>query len=163
MKLKILSIILATTVLSACSSIVSKSEYAVAISSSPEGADFIVTNRTGQQVHNGTTPASVILKASAGYFKRETYTITINKEGYSPKTIKLSSSVDGWYWGNILIGGLIGMLIVDPATGAMYSLPDRIDVAMTADETSNVTQKDITIATIDSLTQEQVSRLVPVK
>jgi len=32
--------------------------------------------------------------------------------------------MSGWYWGNILIGGLIGMLVVDPLTGAMYKLPD---------------------------------------
>lgn len=37
--------------------------------------------------------------------------------------------MDGWYFGNILFGGLIGFLIVDPATGAMYTLkPDTLNV-----------------------------------
>lgn len=35
-----------------------------------------------------------------------------------PITFKL----DGWYFGNILIGGLLGMLIIDPATGAMWKI-----------------------------------------
>jgi hypothetical protein len=30
--------------------------------------------------------------------------------------------LNGWYAGNILIGGIVGLLIVDPATGAMYKL-----------------------------------------
>lgn len=34
--------------------------------------------------------------------------------------------MDGWYIGNLLFGGLIGMLIVDPATGAMYKLDDSV-------------------------------------
>ena len=35
---------------------------------------------------------------------------------------QVSSSLNGWYWGNILVGGLIGMLIVDPISGAMYEI-----------------------------------------
>jgi hypothetical protein len=50
--------------------------------------------------------------------------------------------VDGWYFGNLLFGGLIGLLIVDPATGAMYKLePNEINcnlvssaVALTPEE-----------------------------
>lgn len=39
--------------------------------------------------------------------------------------------MDGWYWGNILFGGLIGMLAVDPATGAMYKLPKATSAGLT--------------------------------
>jgi hypothetical protein len=43
-------------------------------------------------------------------------------DGYETKTISVECKLNGWYFGNILIGGLIGLLIVDPATGAMYKL-----------------------------------------
>lgn len=43
-------------------------------------------------------------------------------EGYESKKINIECKLNGWYFGNILIGGLIGFLIVDPATGAMYKL-----------------------------------------
>ena len=43
--------------------------------------------------------------------------------GYEDKTEYLESGIDGWYWGNIAIGGLIGMFIVAPLTGAMYRIP----------------------------------------
>lgn len=33
--------------------------------------------------------------------------------------------MNGWYIGNLLFGGIIGLLIVDPATGAMWTLIPR--------------------------------------
>jgi len=163
MKNKVLPIILAVSLLSACSSIISKSEYSVSINSSPNGANFVVTNRAGQKVHRGITPASVTLKSSAGYFKGENYTIVLNKDGFSAKTFMLASSLDGWYWGNILLGGAIGMLIVDPATGAMYNLPGRVDISINQDVAATRASKDLTLATIDSLSDEQVTRLVEIR
>ena len=47
--------------------------------------------------------------------------------------VNLTSSVSGWYFANLVFGGGIGMLIVDPLTGAMYNLsPDKIDQNLTA-------------------------------
>lgn len=154
--------VLFAIVTSGCSSIVSKSDYPVSLNSTPDGAHFTVTNRAGELVHSGTTPGSVVLHASSGFFKSEKYTITIEKEGYAPKTTEISSSVDGWYLGNILFGGLIGMLIVDPATGAMFTLPDRANVELDQVAPEAVTQSDMSnlhIATLDSLTPEQRKRL----
>jgi hypothetical protein len=158
-KMKVVAIALSVALMSSCSSIISKSEYAVTINSNPDRASFVIVNRSGKKIHSGITPSTVTLKSSAGYFKGEAYTVKLTKGGFSSKTYKLTSSVDGWYFGNILFGGLIGMLIVDPATGAMYSLPERVDVSLSKDMAS--TNKDtLTIATIDSLSKEQKSRLV---
>lgn len=158
MNKKLIVAALSVAVFSGCASIVSKSEYAVAINSNPDAAQFSVTNSAGQKIHSGVTPASINLKSSSGYFKGETYTIELKKEGFSPKTYTLSSSVNGWYFGNILFGGLIGMLIVDPATGAMYKLPERVDVPFDQ-QVSSTNPGNLTIATIDSLTPAQISRL----
>jgi hypothetical protein len=163
MKGKFVSIVFSAVLLSACSSIVSKSEYSVAINSNPSGADFVVSNRAGQNVYSGVTPSSVTLKSSAGYFKGEAYTIMVSKEGYSSRTYTLRSSVDGWYWGNFLLGGAIGMLIVDPATGAMYKLPDRVDISIDPQAASTSSKNDLTIASIDSLSSEQIARLKRIK
>lgn len=75
---------------------------------------------------NGCTPASVMLKASEGYFKKASYQVKFTKEGYEEKVIPLTCKVDGWYFGNIVFGGLIGFLIVDPATGAMYKFDTEL-------------------------------------
>lgn len=162
MKYKVLPLILAGTLLSGCSSIVSKSEYVVAINSSPDGAAFTVTNRAGENVHSGVTPESVVLKASSGYFKGQAYTIVLSKEGYSEQTYTLTSGLDGWYWGNILLGGLLGLLVVDPATGAMYKLPPSVDVTLEGQVAAGGSG-DLVLATIDSLTEEQQALLVAVQ
>lgn len=157
--LKGVSTFAAILMLSSCASIVSDSSYPVAIHSAPDAANFTVTNKSGVTVHSGITPSIVTLKAGAGYFKRESYTIKISKEGHSDKTFTLTSSMDGWYWGNFLFGGLIGMLIVDPISGAMYKLP--ADVSINLDTATTASNNQIlTIASYDSLSSEQKAKLV---
>jgi hypothetical protein len=103
-----------------CATIFTKSSYPITFDSNPPGANVTVVNRAGNTVYTGSTPSTVTLKAAAGYMKREEYSVTFQKPGYAPQTVPVICSLDGWYIGNILLGGLIGMLIVDPASGAMY-------------------------------------------
>lgn len=112
--------------LSGCASIVSKSQYNVAVSSLPEGAAFVIKDKSGVKVHRGVTPQTVTLSSGAGYFQGATYTVDFTKEGHQPAVETLDSSLNGWYWGNIVFGGLIGLLAVDPATGAMWKLDERV-------------------------------------
>ncbi|HYF30321.1 MAG TPA: hypothetical protein VD993_04325 [Chitinophagaceae bacterium] len=110
-----------------CASIVSKSIYNVRLASSPSEATVQVFDKMGREIFNGTTPTQVELKSGAGYFKKAEYIIKYSKEGYLTKEVTISADINGWYFGNIVFGGLIGFLIVDPATGAMYRL-DRTDL-----------------------------------
>jgi len=147
--------------LSGCASIVSKTEYDVAITSNPGQANFTIVNKKGEQVFSGVTPATATLKSSAGYFQGQSYTVKFTKEGYADQTFTLKSTVDGWYIGNIVFGGLLGLLVIDPATGAMYNLPKNISV--TLDESVSQNQiHDITIASIENLTSAQRAQLVKI-
>tara|TARA_Y100000766_G_scaffold219565_1_gene191491 strand:+ start:122 stop:613 length:492 start_codon:yes stop_codon:yes gene_type:complete len=120
--------LVAALTLSGCASIVSDSQYPVSIQSSPQGADFKVTNSHGVVIHQGTTPATVTLESGDGYFKKARYNLEFSKEGYQEQRQSMQSELDGWYWGNILFGGLIGWFFVDPVTGAMYKLPERRNI-----------------------------------
>lgn len=144
-----------TVFVSGCASIVSDSRYPVAITSNPSGANFEIKNRAGAVVHSGVTPGTVTLSAKAGYFKGETYTIVFHKDGYADQTITVDSSVDGWYWGNILLGGLIGMLIVDPATGAMYKLPNQADGLLTAKSADASSTPELKIVSLEQIPHYQ--------
>ena len=73
----------------------------------------------------------MVLSADNGFFSRASYVVTFEKENYESVSMPLKAGMDGWYIGNVLLGGLIGILIVDPATGAMWSLDDRVDVGLT--------------------------------
>lgn len=121
---KILTLVAIAIVFASCATIFTKSSYPISFTSSPDDAKITITNRSGRTIYAGNTPATITLKSAAGYMKREEYTITLNREGFEPQTTVLTSNLDGWYIGNILIGGLIGMLIVDPASGAMYRFVD---------------------------------------
>ena len=101
---------------SGCASIVSDTEYPVTITSIPDDAALTIKNEKGIEIYNGKTPSIIILEASDGYFSKAHYTLEFQKDGYEKKTSTLVGNVDEWYtFGNIVFGGLIGYLIVDPA------------------------------------------------
>ncbi|MFM2289695.1 MAG: hypothetical protein RL684_2838 [Pseudomonadota bacterium] len=156
-----LAVIPLACLLSGCATIIQGQTEAVNIRSVPDGATLSVTNRAGITVQTGTTPAVVTLKRGAGYFRPESYTITLAKQGYATRTMTVTGTVNGWYFGNIIFGGLIGMVGVDPATGAMYSLPDTVNgnlepvpAAAAQAQTSQV----LTIVSTDLLTAAQLAR-----
>ena len=123
-------ILLCTIVVSvsSCATIFTATKYQVPFNTTPDGADITIENRDGKVIFEGVTPTTVRLKSSAGYMKKEEYIITFTKNGYAQKIVNISANLDGWYIGNILLGGFIGMLIVDPASGAMYKIAkeDRV-------------------------------------
>lgn len=153
------NILTATLFTTGCASIVSDSQYPVTIASNPAGASFEIVDRNGVMVHTGTTPGSVTLKSGAGYFKTASYTITYKKEGFADSVTTLTATMDGWYIGNLLFGGLIGMLIVDPATGAMYKLPESASAELAQQDQP---AEGLTVLEIDALTAEQKQLLVAV-
>jgi len=143
--------------LSGCATIIGSTTQPLTIKSSPEGANVVVINRAGEKIHSGVSPMTVTLNRGAGYFKPEIYTIKFDKEGYESKEIVVTGQVNGWYFGNIIFGGLIlGMLIVDPLSGAMYSLSnDKVDEALAAvgAKTSKV-DNSLTIVSVNDVPAE---------
>ena len=105
-----------------CASIFGHSSYDVSINSVPSEAQLTIVNSKGTEVFAGMTPATVRLKSSEGFFKRATYTLTFTKPGYDKHQTQLSADIQPWYFGNLLVGGVIGMLVIDPLTGAMWKL-----------------------------------------
>ncbi|WP_416395219.1 hypothetical protein [Allohahella sp. A8] len=116
--------------LSACASIVSDADYPVTISSYPAEATYTVVNKKGATIHQGVTPSIVTLPSGAGYFSGERYHVTVTKEGYEATSLVMDTDLDGWYFGNLVLGGILGALIVDPITGAMWRLPDSLDTTL---------------------------------
>ena len=119
--------------LGGCATIVAKSSQTITVTSVPEGAAVSIANASGAAIHSGNTPMTVTLKKGRGYFKPEHYLVNIVKPGFEEQKLKIDGAVNGWYFGNIIFGGLIGMLAVDPSTGAMYTLkPDAVQVTLTS-------------------------------
>ncbi|WP_207510207.1 PEGA domain-containing protein [Longitalea luteola] len=154
------------TLSSSCATIVSKSSYMVTVDSTPRDAQVTVTNRNDEQVYSGRTPALVRLKSGAGFFRAAAYEIKISKEGFATQTVSIRASLNGWYIGNLLFGGLIGFLIVDPATGAMYRLKE-LDINETLHQetkTTAVTQTpQLHIYDINNIPESWKNKLVAIK
>ncbi len=153
------SLIAATT---GCASIVGDTTHPVAIGSSPAGASFDVKDESGVVVHSGTTPNTIMLKSGNGYFDGADYVVTFHKEGFEDQQVTLESSVYGWYWGNILFGGLIGLLIVDPMTGAMYTLPENSHSTLNPTSQPATAKSDLTLLTIDQIPAAERDQLIRV-
>lgn len=149
-------LILMITALTGCASIFTDPIYPVQVTSEPSRAKFEIKNEDGDVVYRGTTPDTVKLKSSAGYFDGELYTITFSADGYKDSVYTLNSGVEGWYWGNLLIGGALGMLIIDPATGSMFDLPTKASTTMVQDPSFYAAQEQaLTQQQRTGLTQQQ--------
>jgi hypothetical protein len=144
--------------MSACCSIVGKSCYPVTISSNPPGANFILKKNNGLAMATGVTPATISLNSSDGYFKPAKYVVEFSRKGVT-QTVPLNASITGWYFGNLLFGGLIGLFIVDPATGAMWKLDDS--VIATFNQTASLGNKHaLRICNIDQIPLSMRKHLV---
>ena len=148
-----------------CASIVSKTSYPVTVDSEPRDADVTITNRRGQEIFTGKTPALVKLKSGAGFFTNAIYEVRISKEGYTSKSVALRATLNGWYFGNLLFGGLIGLLIVDPATGAMYKLKETavIEKLEINSKTTAVQNHQLRIYDINDIPASWKDKLVAIK
>ena len=143
---------------SGCASIVSGGLQTVPIDSTPSNAKLEITdNSTGKCIFSTNTPFSASLKRESGYFTRSSYKIRVTKDGYTPQEVTLEAGLNGWYFGNILFGGLIGMLIVDPATGAMWSLSDDpITIALAQEPPPLSAAADLPVKPVDPAPKKSV-------
>lgn len=116
-----------------CASIVHGGSRTVTVTSVPAGAKTTITKAdTAQAIAINTTPFTISLDPKRGYFKGQSYKLKFELPGYTPAEVEMHTKLSGWYFGNILLGGLIGMVVVDPITGSMWNLsPDKIEQPLT--------------------------------
>ena len=144
---------------SSCASIVSKGTYPLTINSSPSNARVNITDKKGYEIFAGNTPAVARLKAGNGFFSKAEYQVKISTPGHDTQIIPVTFSLDGWYFGNILFGGLIGMLIVDPATGAMWKI-DREFINVTLSQSTSSLTPEMRIFDINEIPEDWKEQLV---
>jgi len=91
-----------------CASIVKGTKQSVSIDSNVQGAEIYFI---GAKI--GVTPFAGKIK------KGQNKQIVIKKDGYVDKTVILSTSIEPWFWGNIITGGTLGST-TDFASGAAF-------------------------------------------
>jgi hypothetical protein len=105
--------------LSGCASVVSGRGQEIPLASTPSGADVTVDG-----IYMGTTPTIAPLR------RKNPHNIVFSKKGYTEQTKTTQRKTNGWVWGNIVFGGIIG-LIIDYSTGASYKIePTAVEVTL---------------------------------
>ena len=126
-----ISLLLTGSLLTGCATIVNHSTQPVKVTSHPSGA-FVTIDGAPY----GPTPFTTHL------LRKETHQIHIQLEGYEPQDVMLTRHVSGWFFGNVLIGGLIGIAI-DAMSGSMYKLtPKQIEAELRQQGQMSLLQED---------------------
>jgi hypothetical protein len=134
--LLLLALVSGSMLMTGCASIFCGTHESIHVTSDPTGAKFTVYNSKGDAVDNGTTPTTVTLERARGFFMPEKYRIAFNADGYYPGETKVGANLNLMYFGNIIFGGALGFVIVDPLTGAMWTLnPDQINYTLVSSAT----------------------------
>ena len=104
--------------LAGCATIIHGSTQDIRVSSQPSGA---VVRVNGMAT---TTPGVLKLE------RKGLHTLVFEKSGYRSVEVRLNKTVDGWLFGNILFGGIIG-LVIDFVSGSAYKLtPTEVNAVL---------------------------------
>lgn len=102
--------------LSGCATIAGGgSSQPLSLQSSPGAATYSVRSSAGLEMAQGSTPATIALP------RRNDYQIEISMPGYQTQSMVLTRSINGWIWGNLFVGWIIGFAI-DFLSGSAYKL-----------------------------------------
>jgi hypothetical protein len=85
---------------------------------------------------------------------QESHIVRLELAGYQPSETKLEKSLNPWVFGNILVGGLVGV-VIDVVTGGFNQLnPDGVDSTLgpaTAPQTETDAAKvNVTLRTVQN-------------
>ncbi|MCP4684588.1 MAG: PEGA domain-containing protein [bacterium] len=147
----------AITICAGCASIIHGSKQDILFETSPAGATVQVSDAKGVMYGPCETPCSLELQR-----KRE-YVVNFSKEGYNDAEFHIERKSDGWIWGNILFGGVIG-IIIDFSNGSAYKLsPDQAHATLSESSTSGMLEAEggdrLVFIDLESLTPEEQARI----
>jgi len=111
MNTRIINIVLVIcflAVLTSCATIIDGRKQTITFQSSPTNA---IIRIDGNEI--GKTPLTIEL------YKKESQMLTFEKRGHQLVTMNMDTKINPAFWGNILIGGVIGST-TDVSTGAIY-------------------------------------------
>lgn len=96
------------SMLCGCATIIGGTSQTMSFTSTPPEATVSIAGRV-----IGKTPITTQIKKDSGD------AVTFEKDGYKPITMHMEQGLEDWFWGNILLGGLIGTT-VDVASGGIH-------------------------------------------
>jgi hypothetical protein len=161
-KISLIALLGAGTAIVGCATIVHGGPRAISVSSTPVGAKVSIYDRSNSLVETNTTPFVAQLPTKYGYFRGQSYRLVFESPAHQTAEVNLKPTLSGWYLGNLVFGGLIGMLIVDPLTGAMYNLtPEKIEQPLSASQAEVIRdRKGLLVVLASQATERERAEMV---
>jgi hypothetical protein len=112
--------LLLPALLGGCATLMDGTTQKVTFQSKPEGATVAVNGRV-----LGKAPLTAQIDRGT------TQWVSISMDGYLPETRPLTTQLNGWFWGNIPLGGIIIGMAVDGMSGAANDfIPTQYTIAL---------------------------------
>lgn len=131
---RLLICLLAPLLAGACASIVSDNESTTYIETDPQSARCVLHGQDFERVVQ--TPESILLPANAAPI-----TLACEAEGYRTTSAELDTKMDGWILGNVIFGGIVG-IVIDAARGAGQKYPSKITVVLEPEQFPTAAKRD---------------------
>ena len=126
----------ATLLTSGCATLVKGSSQGVTVKTEPLGA-ICELRKKGKTVGIvNPTPGTIQLGKGATVLD-----VSCKKSGYLDSNATLTSSMQGWTFGNVILGGIVG-LVVDAASGAAYQYRSEISIRLLPESFLSVESRD---------------------
>ncbi len=130
--IKIASIGLATFLFTGCATVMNDKTQPISFNTIPEGATVKVNDKI-----IGKTPMAFNLE------RDNASTVKFEKEGFESVEQPLETEISGVFWGNILIGGVLGST-TDASTKKMYEYaPNQYTIELKKLETEEKKKEEI--------------------
>ena len=114
-----LAVAASATFIASCSTIINGSKQDVYVKATPMDAKIYIDGEL-----SGTGATTVKLK------RGKEHVVEVKLEGYRTAKVTTDKSITGWFWGNLICGGVLGG-VIDLVTGSAYDVdPDHIAVTL---------------------------------
>ena len=121
---------------SGCATITKGTQQTITISTDPTGAACNLTRDAKPLAVVNPTPGSIPIEKAMG-----SIAIQCKKPGYKDAAGALASEFQAWTFGNIILGGLIG-IAVDAASGAMHEYPTMVTITLEPEIFATALERD---------------------
>jgi len=124
----LIAVLLCSVLLPGCATILEGTSQSVTVATDPSGSDCVLERKGTRIGQVNPTPGSIHIDKS-----KDDLSISCKRPGYQAATIVHSSKFQGTTFGNILLGGLVG-IIADASSGANFSYPPDVKVTLAPEE-----------------------------
>jgi hypothetical protein len=139
--------------LAGCATITKGTQQTITISTDPAGAVCNLTRDAKPLAVVNPTPGSIPIEKAMG-----SISILCKKPGYLDAAGALASEFQAWTFGNIILGGLIG-IAVDAASGAMHEYPAMVTITLEPEIFATALERDAFFDKMKTNLQREVAEV----